>query len=193
MVFVFRPGRHYAAALLCAEFRNSAVQHINLIKEIHSYGEGKEKRCWLRREMQIKVVFNCLLFTATHSLRSSPSGKATALRKFPEPSVAAACFIRSYWWVPSGIFFLGLKVLLEREPLWGKEWELYWYATTTNHTHTIVVEQRVALFVSEVATCKGNLLTYQTIPLTTYTHFRGCVRVHVHIFLTYNKNSIAIQ
>lgn len=60
-----------------------------------------------------------LLLTATHSLRSSPSGNATAFRKLPEPNVAAACFIKSYWWVPSGIFFFGLNVLLDLEPL---EW-----------------------------------------------------------------------
>lgn len=36
-----------------------------------------------------------LLFTATHSFKSSPSGSATALRKLPDPNVAAACFIRS--------------------------------------------------------------------------------------------------
>ena len=55
-----------------------------------------------------------LLLTATHSLRSSPSGSDTASLRLPLPSVAAACFIRSYWWEPSGIFFLGLKVLVLR-------------------------------------------------------------------------------
>ena len=59
------------------------------------------------------------LLTATHSLRSSPSGSWTASRRLPEPSVAAACFIKSYWWVPSAMFFFGLKVLLERPPLSG--------------------------------------------------------------------------
>jgi len=34
----------------------------------------------------------------------------------PDPSVAAACFISSCWWLPSGIFFFGLKVLEERFP-----------------------------------------------------------------------------
>uniref|UniRef100_A0A6B0UET4 Putative secreted protein n=1 Tax=Ixodes ricinus TaxID=34613 RepID=A0A6B0UET4_IXORI len=57
------------------------------------------------------------VLTATHSLRSSPSGSMTASLRFPLPSVAAACFIRSYWWVPSGMFFFGLKVLEERPPL----------------------------------------------------------------------------
>ena len=57
------------------------------------------------------------LFTATHSFKSSPSGSITASRRFPLPSVAAACFIRSYWCVPSGMFFLGLNVLVDRLPL----------------------------------------------------------------------------
>ena len=29
----------------------------------------------------------------------------------PDPSVAFACFISSCWWLPSGMFFLGLNVL----------------------------------------------------------------------------------
>ena len=29
----------------------------------------------------------------------------------PDPSVALACFISSCWWLPSGMFFLGLNVL----------------------------------------------------------------------------------
>lgn len=58
-----------------------------------------------------------LLLTATHSFKSSPSGSATAFLKFPDPNVAAACFMRSYWWVPSGIFFFGLNVLLDVRPL----------------------------------------------------------------------------
>jgi len=62
-----------------------------------------------------------LLLTATHSFRSSPSGSMTASRRFPEPNVAAACFIKSYWWVPSGIFFFGLKVLEDLLPLKRKE------------------------------------------------------------------------
>ena len=32
------------------------------------------------------------LLTASHSFRSSPSGKTTAILKFPEPSVASAYF-----------------------------------------------------------------------------------------------------
>lgn len=59
----------------------------------------------------------CLLLTAIHSLRSSPSGNMTACLKFPLPSVASACLSSSYWWEPSGMFFLGLKVLDERLPL----------------------------------------------------------------------------
>ena len=34
----------------------------------------------------------------------------------PEPRVAAACFMSSCWWLPSGMFFLGLKVLEDRFP-----------------------------------------------------------------------------
>lgn len=37
-----------------------------------------------------------LLLTATHSFKSSPSGSITANLKLPDPSVAAACFIKSY-------------------------------------------------------------------------------------------------
>lgn len=70
-----------------------------------------------------------LLLTATHSLRSSPSGSSTANLRLPEPRVAAACFIRSYWWVPSGIFFLGLKVFDDLPPLQKKKKKL----TTKNN------------------------------------------------------------
>lgn len=62
-------------------------------------------------------VITDLLLTAIHSLRSSPSGSATASRRFPLPSVTAAWRIKSYWCVPSGMFFFGLKVLLLRLPL----------------------------------------------------------------------------
>ena len=32
----------------------------------------------------------------------------------PDPNVAAACFIKSCWWEPSGMFFLGLNVFDDR-------------------------------------------------------------------------------
>lgn len=57
------------------------------------------------------------LFTAIHSLRSSPSGSITACRRLPLPSVASACLRSSYWWDPSGMFFFGLNVLEDRLPL----------------------------------------------------------------------------
>lgn len=72
---------------------------------------------------EVNKTWNCwkitdyLLFTATHSFKSSPSGSMTAMRRFPLPSVASACFNSSYWCDPSGIFFLGLNVLAERFPL----------------------------------------------------------------------------
>ncbi len=71
----------------------------------------------VRKDKQKRSARKYILFTATHSLRSSPSGSMTAWRKFPLPSVTAACFMRSYWWVPSGMCFLGLNVLLLRLPL----------------------------------------------------------------------------
>ncbi len=75
------------------------------------------------------------LFTAIHSLRSSPSGNITASRRLPLPSVAAACFIKSYWCVPSGIFFFGLKVLLLRPPL--KQTKItYMYVCNAEHKFT---------------------------------------------------------
>lgn len=58
-----------------------------------------------------------LLLTAIHSLRSSPSGSITACLRLPLPRVASACFRSSYWWEPSGIFFLGLNVFEDRLPL----------------------------------------------------------------------------
>lgn len=76
------------------------------------------------------VPYNMLIWlkkstvlTATHSLRSSPSGSMTASLKFPDPRVAAACFIKSCWCVPSGMFFFGLNVLLDRLPLKGVKLE----------------------------------------------------------------------
>lgn len=80
----------------------------------------KINACYITNNHRQEYQTN-LLLTATHSLRSSPSGSMTAERRLPEPSVAAACFIRSYWWVPSGMCFLGLKVLLARLPLWRRE------------------------------------------------------------------------
>ena len=57
------------------------------------------------------------VLTATHSSTSSPSGSSTANLRLPDPKVALACFIRSCWWDPSGIFFFGLKVFEDRLPL----------------------------------------------------------------------------
>ncbi len=53
-----------------------------------------------------------LLFTASHSFKSSPSGKVTASFKLPEPSVASAYFFSWYCFVPSGMFLWGLNVWL---------------------------------------------------------------------------------
>lgn len=83
-----------------------------------------------------------LLLTATHSFKSSPSGNMTAIRRFPLPSVASACFNSSYWWEPSGIFFLGLNVLEERFPLWvtfqrGRQMRQTWWATMTSWKHWV--------------------------------------------------------
>ena len=47
---------------------------------------------------------------------TTPSGSMTASRRFPEPSVAAACFIKSCWCEPSGMFFLGLNVFEDLLP-----------------------------------------------------------------------------
>lgn len=69
------------------------------------------------RNEYARIRFYYILFTATHSFKSSPSGSITASLKLPEPRVAAACFIKSYWWVPSGIFFFGLKVFEDLLPL----------------------------------------------------------------------------
>lgn len=113
MVFIFGTGWHDAARIFGAKFRNCAVQHVNLIEKIHSY-KGQNDSVKSGENSDSKY----LLFTATHSLRSSPSGSCTALRRLPDPNVAAACFMRSYWWVPSGMFFLGLKVLLDRLEDW---------------------------------------------------------------------------
>ena len=44
----------------------------------------------------------------------------------PDPRVAAACFIKSCWCDPSGMFFFGLKVLDERDPLWIKRGIIAW-------------------------------------------------------------------
>ena len=41
----------------------------------------------------------------------------TFLKTAPDPRVAAACFIRSCWWDPSGMFFFGLNVFEDRLPL----------------------------------------------------------------------------
>lgn len=50
-----------------------------------------------KNKFQIEITIDQnLLLTATHSFKSSPSGNITANLKFPEPKVAAACFINSY-------------------------------------------------------------------------------------------------
>lgn len=78
----------------------------------------------LERYKTMKIKKDDLLLTATHSFKSSPSGSITANRKFPEPNVAAACFIKSYWCVPSGIFFFGLKVFEDLLPLERKKYQI---------------------------------------------------------------------
>lgn len=118
MILVLWAGRHDATAILRTKFCYRTIQHIDLIEKIHGYTEKERKRdgeygfdLHLGDAM---TTTEYSLLTATHSLRSSPSGSATAFRRLPEPNVAAACFIRSYWCVPSGIFFFGLNVLLDR-------------------------------------------------------------------------------
>lgn len=44
MVLVFGSGRHYATALLGTEFRNRAVQHVDLIEEIHGCNGAIKKQ-----------------------------------------------------------------------------------------------------------------------------------------------------
>ena len=51
--------------------------------------------------------------TATHSLTSSPCGRATATRRLPLPSVACASLCSWYSDVPSAIFLFGLNVLVD--------------------------------------------------------------------------------
>ncbi len=83
----------------CAKLCDGAIQHVDLVEKVNSY-----------QELELRWV-SLLLLTASHSSRSSPSGRRTARRRFPEPSVASAYFFSWYCFVPSGIFFFGLKVL----------------------------------------------------------------------------------
>jgi hypothetical protein len=66
---------------------DGAVEHVDLVEEVHSCKKNVYK---------LRAKLGDVLLTATHSLRSSPSGSITASRKLPEPKVAAACFISSY-------------------------------------------------------------------------------------------------
>jgi hypothetical protein len=71
------------------------------------------KLCWGKK-------IRCILFTATHSLRSSPSGSMTAKRKFPCPKVVDACLSKSIVFdsfVVSFVSFFVLKVLTDLLPL----------------------------------------------------------------------------
>ena len=106
-----------------------------------------------------------LLLTATHSLRSSPSGSITASRRFPLPSVAAACFIKSYWCVPSGIFFFGLNVLLPRLPL---SWSIQ-STGVSNHATTSHLKKCSFSRVREV-TVTYNPLLVELAPDRLFTH-----------------------
>lgn len=63
--------------------------NVNFLSEYHN-------RQQIKNNIASIIGHRYLLLTATHSLRSSPSGNNTANLKLPEPSVAAACFIRSY-------------------------------------------------------------------------------------------------
>jgi hypothetical protein len=114
VVFILWASRHDGATLFCAKLCNCAIQHVDLIEEVNSWKKRQRECQVVTRELHMKEHS---LLTATHSFWSSPSGSITANLRLPDPSVAAACFIKSYWWVPSGIFFLGLNVLDERLPL----------------------------------------------------------------------------
>merc|ERR1719228_3291252 len=92
MVLVLRSSRHHGTGLLCAELCDGAIQHVDLIQE-------------LQQHVSLVHVLGFLLEC------SSSSGNMTARRRLPDPRVAAACFISSCPWLPSGMFFLGLNVL----------------------------------------------------------------------------------
>lgn len=115
VVFVLWASRHDGAAFFCAKLCDCAVQHVDLIEEVNSW-KKRQRECQVGSHEINKNDHHSLL-TATHSFWSSPSGSITANLRLPDPRVAAACFIKSYWWVPSGMFFLGLNVLDERLPL----------------------------------------------------------------------------
>lgn len=113
---LLRTGRHNWTVLGSTVLCDCSVEHVDLVEEINRCKRNHNTLCWYKSyedgELEGRSHSQHILFTATHSFRSSPSGKATAWRRFPLPNVAAACFIKSYWWVPSGMFFFGLKVLL---------------------------------------------------------------------------------
>lgn len=85
------------------------------------------------------------IWTATHSLRSSPSGSCTAWRRSaPLPSVASACFNKSWRWVPSGILFLGYKgrqqskyklQLSTHQPTWRAYFECFLSTAREKEVH----------------------------------------------------------
>lgn len=113
------------------DFRNRTTEHAYIKTRSRATDMKTKKRCVKVKSLCLnlklkgcikeggKIRWNWrLLLTATHSFKSSPSGNMTAMRRFPLPSVASACFNSSYWCEPSGIFFLGLNVLDERFPLW---------------------------------------------------------------------------
>ncbi len=77
-------GLHLRARLRRAEFCDRAIEEVDLVVEIDDYSMLTQIVLQPRGE---EVV---IPLTASHSLRSSPSGSFTAFLKLPLPRVASA-------------------------------------------------------------------------------------------------------
>ena len=63
-----------------AELCHCTVEHVEVVEEIDGYGDDRSLD-WT----YFNPSLNDSPWTASHSLRSSPSGSFTARRRFPEP------------------------------------------------------------------------------------------------------------
>jgi hypothetical protein len=72
---------HLGTRLRRAELGDRSIEEVDMVIEVHH---------WVRQQMILKCDHISLLFTASHSFSSSPSGSFTIFRRLPPPRVASA-------------------------------------------------------------------------------------------------------
>lgn len=87
---------HLGARLRRAELGDGAVEEVDLVVKVHHCAPSASGLFLL--SSRVSPGGYIVLFTASHSFSSSPSGSLTILRRLPPPRVASA-YWRSWWLV----------------------------------------------------------------------------------------------